>query len=152
MKRVSVLMLSSLLLFSCDNDINKKDLYNKQLNVLLNNDYQISDNVPFDIETNTLQMEDKYRIQIMFLNAKKTLDDFTVILLDERVSDTKDAPLNVGFFSDEINLVKTKEKVGDQTKIRFTFYSDVKTPKMECAVSYIESNTRTEMFFIIDVE
>ncbi|MCH5180531.1 MAG: hypothetical protein J1F32_04915 [Erysipelotrichales bacterium] len=152
MKKVNVLMLSLLLLFSCSNATNKRDLYNKQLSTLLDNSYQISDSVPFDIETNVLQVEEKYRVQIMFLNAQSELNDFTTILLDSRIETTKDAPINVGFFSDSINLVKSKEKTGDQTKIRFTFYSDIESPTMECAVSYDESNTRVELFFIIDVE
>lgn len=152
MKKVNALMLSSLLLFSCSNATNKSDLYNKQLSALLDNSYQISDSVPFDIETNVLQVEEKYRVQIMFLNAQSELNDFTTILLDSRIETTKDAPINVGFFSDSINLVKSKEKTGDQTKIRFTFYSDIESPNMECAVSYIDSNTRVELFFIISVE
>ena len=152
MRKVTALMLSSLLLFSCSDTNKKEELYNKQLNTLLENSYQISDSVPFDIETNILKVEEKYRIQIMFLNAQKTLNDFTIILLDSRVTTTNDAPLNVGFFSDSINLVKIKEKTGDQTKIRFTFYSDIENPTMECALSFLESDLRVEMFYIIEVE
>lgn len=155
MKRVSGLLFLSLLLFSCENTTNKEELYRKHLDILLDSSYQFNnydDSVPFDIETNILKVEEKYRVQIMFLNAQRSLDDFTTILLDSRITTTNDAPINVGFFSDEINLVKSKEKTGDQTKLRFTFYSDIDKPSMKCAVSFNESNTREELFFIINVK
>ena len=84
----------------------------------------------------------------MFLEAKERLEDITILMLDERINDATISALNVGFFNeDTLNLVPVKEKDGDQTKVRFTFISDLEKPTMKIAFSYKNSNTRQEIFY-----
>lgn len=137
------------LLFGCSSN-NKKDLYYQQLEKLNSHSYVVSNELAFSINgTSVLYKDDiSYKIEIMFLEAKKRLEDITILMLDERISNATISALNVGFFNDDVlNLVPTKEKQGDQTKVRFTFISDLEKPTMKIAFSYKNSNTRQEIFY-----
>lgn len=137
------------LLFGCSSN-NKKDLYYQQLEKLNSHSYVVSNELAFSINgTSVLYKDDiSYKIEIMFLEAKKRLEDITILMLDERISNATISALNVGFFNDDaLNLAPTKEKQGDQTKIRFTFISDIEKPTMKIAFSYKNSNTRQEIFY-----
>ncbi len=137
------------LLFGCSSN-NKKDLYYQQLEKLNSHSYVVSNELAFSINgTSVLYKDDiSYKIEIMFLEAKARLEDITILMLDERISNATISALNVGFFNDDaLNLVPTKEKQGDQTKIRFTFISDIEKPTMKIAFSYKNSNTRQEIFY-----
>ncbi len=136
------------LLFGCSSS-NKKDLYYQQLEKLNSHSYVVSNELSFSINgTSTLYKDTQYKIEIMFLEAKERLEDITILMLDERISDATISALNVGFFNaDTLNLVPVKEKLGDQTKVRFTFISDLEKPTMKIAFSYKNSNTRQEIFY-----
>lgn len=137
------------LLFGCSSN-NKKDLYYQQLEKLNSHSYVASNELAFSINgTSVLYKDDiSYKIEIMFLEAKERLEDITILMLDERISNATISALNVGFFNDDaLNLAPTKEKQGDQTKIRFTFISDIEKPTMKIAFSYKNSNTRQEIFY-----
>lgn len=137
------------LLFGCSSN-NKKDLYYQQLEKLNSHSYVASNELAFSIGgTSTLYKDNiSYKIEIMFLEAKERLEDITILMLDERINDATISALNVGFFNeDTLNLVPVKEKDGDQTKVRFTFISDLEKPTMKIAFSYKNSNTRQEIFY-----
>ena len=137
------------LLFGCSSN-NKKDLYYQQLEKLNSHSYVASNELAFSIDgTSTLYKDNiSYKIEIMFLEAKERLEDITILMLDERINDATISALNVGFFNeDTLNLVPVKEKDGDQTKVRFTFISDLEKPTMKIAFSYKNSNTRQEIFY-----
>ena len=137
------------LLFGCSSN-NKKDLYYQQLEKLNSHSYVTSNKLAFSIDgTSTLYKDNiSYKIEIMFLEAKERLEDITILMLDERINDATISALNVGFFNeDTLNLVPVKEKDGDQTKVRFTFISDLEKPTMKIAFSYKNSNTRQEIFY-----
>lgn len=137
------------LLFGCSSN-NKKELYYQQLEKLNSHSYVTSNELAFSIDgTSTLYKNNiSYKIEIMFLEAKERLEDITILMLDERINDATISALNVGFFNeDTLNLVPVKEKDGDQTKVRFTFISDLEKPTMKIAFSYKNSNTRQEIFY-----
>ena len=137
------------LLFGCSSN-NKKELYYQQLEKLNSHSYVASNELAFSIDgTSTLYKDNiSYKIEIMFLEAKERLEDITILMLDERINDATISALNVGFFNeDTLNLVPVKEKGGDQTKVRFTFISDLEKPTMKIAFSYKNSNTRQEIFY-----
>lgn len=137
------------LLFGCSSN-NKKELYYQQLEKLNSHSYVTSNKLAFSIDgTSTLYKDNiSYKIEIMFLEAKERLEDITILMLDERINDATISALNVGFFNeDTLNLVPVKEKDGDQTKVRFTFISDLEKPTMKIAFSYKNSNTRQEIFY-----
>lgn len=137
------------LLFGCSSN-NKKELYYQQLEKLNSHSYVASNELAFSIDgTSTLYKDNiSYKIEIMFLEAKERLEDITILMLDERINDATISALNVGFFNeDTLNLVPVKEKLGDQTKVRFTFISDLEKPTMKIAFSYKNSNTRQEIFY-----
>ena len=137
------------LLFGCSSN-NKKELYYQQLEKLNSHSYVTSNELAFSIDgTSTLYKDNiSYKIEIMFLEAKERLEDITILMLDERINDATISALNVGFFNeDTLNLVPVKEKDGDQTKVRFTFISDLEKPTMKIAFSYKNSNTRQEIFY-----
>lgn len=137
------------LLFGCSSN-NKKELYYQQLEKLNSHGYVTSNKLAFSIDgTSTLYKDNiSYKIEIMFLEAKERLEDITILMLDERINDATISALNVGFFNeDTLNLVPVKEKDGDQTKVRFTFISDLEKPTMKIAFSYKNSNTRQEIFY-----
>ena len=137
------------LLFGCSSN-NKKELYYQQLEKLNSHSYVTSNKLAFSIDgTSTLYKDNiSYKIEIMFLEAKERLEDITILMLDERINDATISALNVGFFNeDTLNLVPVKEKGGDQTKVRFTFISDLEKPTMKIAFSYKNSNTRQEIFY-----
>lgn len=151
MKKIWEIFLLSMMLFSCAKN-DKKTLYDKQLKSLLDNTYVLSSDKLFDVTITIKESNEKYVIELLFYNPQIVMKDVTIMLLDNRVSEAKDAPLNVGFFTDSLNFVSKKENNNDQTKIRFTFYSDLANPSYECALSYIDSNTRIESYYIIDVK
>ena len=137
------------LLFGCSSN-NKKELYYQQLEKLNSHSYVTSNKLAFSIDgTSTLYKDNiSYKIEIMFLEAKERLEDIAILMLDERINDATISALNVGFFNeDTLNLVPVKEKDGDQTKVRFTFISDLEKPTMKIAFSYKNSNTRQEIFY-----
>lgn len=137
------------LLFGCSSN-NKKELYYQQLEKLNSHSYVTSNELAFSIDgTSTLYKDNiSYKIEIMFLEAKERLEDIAILMLDERINDATISALNVGFFNeDTLNLVPVKEKDGDQTKVRFTFISDLEKPTMKIAFSYKNSNTRQEIFY-----
>ncbi len=151
MKKVRSLLLFSLLLFSCALN-SKKDLYKRQISVLLQNNFYVNENIPFYFQTSVTKSEERQKVQIMFFEPQMDLMDFTAILLDSRQKNVSDAPINVGFFSESINFVKQKTNKNDQTKLRFNFYCDIENPKYNCAVSFLEGMQRLEVFFVIEVK
>ena len=147
MKKASLIPIV-FLLFGCSSN-SKKDLYYQQLEKLNSHDYMVMENLPFSINAQSTLYTDNtsYKIEIMFSEAKTRLNDITILMLDYRTSDASISALNVGFFNDDIiNLVPIKEEKNDQTKIRFTFLSDLEKPTMKIAFSY-KSNTREELYY-----
>lgn len=147
MKKASLIPIV-FLLFSCSSN-SKKDLYYQQLEKLNSHDYIVIENLPFSISAQSTLYKDNtsYKIEIMFSEAKTRLNDITILMLDSRTNDASISALNVGFFNDDIiNLVPIKEEKNDQTKIRFTFLSDLEKPTMKIAFSY-KSNTREELYY-----
>ena len=151
LKRLAIFLMIPFIV-SCNKE-SKKTLYQQQLNNLLSRHYEVSNNLPFDISGTTTLYEGKNRIQLTFANPIRKLSDFTIMVLDQRITDAKDAPINVGFFNNQnFDFVPNKEDSNDQIAFRFTFYSDITNPSFKIATSYLENNIREEVYFHYTIE
>lgn len=141
-------LLLAVLLCSCTQ--NKDNLYREHLQKLLDTEITYSNDLPFDIKATCNTYENRYKVQITFLNPVSDFNDITLMLLEEGIKEAKENPLNLGYFNEEkINFVSVKEEKGDQSKIRFTFLSAKEKPTLKGLFTY-QSVTRMEMFFNIN--
>lgn len=141
-------LLLAVLLCSCAQ--NKDNLYREHLQKLLRDDLTYNNELPFEVKATCNIYDNRYKIQVTFLNPTSTFADITLMLLEESIKEAKENPLNLGYFNDEkINFVAEKKENGDQNKIRFTFLCAKEKPTLKGLFTY-QSDTRTEMFFNIN--
>lgn len=142
------ILLIAFLLNGCSNV--KSDLYQRHLSLLNEDRFENSAKTFFDINGVSYNYEDKYKIQVIFTNPRLKFNDITIMMLDNRFNNATNAPLNLGYYNEEpINFVPIKENANDQDKIRFTFLSDLSSPCMKIAFSYVNIN-REEVFLHFD--
>ncbi len=141
-------LLLAILLCSCAQ--NRDNLYREHLQKLIDAEITENSKLPFDIKATCNIYENRYKVQVTFLNPTSDFNDITLMLLEESVKEAKENPLNLGYYNDEmINFVTTKEKDGDQNKIRFTFLSAKEKPTLKGLFTY-QSDTRMEIFFNVN--
>jgi len=141
-------LLLAVLLCSCAQ--NRDNLYREHLQKLLQDDLTYNNELPFAVKATCNIYENKYKVQITFLNPTSDFNDITLMLLEDSVKEAKENPLNLGYFNEEkINFVPEKKENSDQNKIRFTFLSAKEKPTLKGLFTY-QSETRTEMFFNIN--
>lgn len=145
----TLLLVPLLLLTSCTQD--KTNLYDKHLKNLVESNYVVDANLPFEVTGRYKEKEDgQFQMELIYDRAQFNMHDITFLMVDSRQVDLTKSLLNFGYFkTTNYTFIDASTDLSDkaQRAYRFSWLSDINNPILKCVMSYQNNKQFKELYF-----